>query len=283
MGLLDRIRLAERAHQAVGHFNVANFEMLKAVAAVAARRGAPVVIGTSEGEREYLGLPQAVALVRSYGLYLNADHTRELAGVRAAAEAGYDMVIFDAAGNPLEENIRLTREATAVARRIKPDIIVEGELGYIGTSSAVLDAVPEGAIIREEDMPTPDDARRFVEETGVDALAPAVGNIHGIMRNAQNPALSIERIRAIREAVSVPLVLHGGSGISDEDMRAAVAAGISVVHVSSELRLAWRNALERALGENKDELAPYRIMGSVVEAMEALVAEKLTLFGWTEN
>ncbi len=280
MGLLDTIRRAEREHKAVGHFNIANSDMLKAIAAAAARCGAPSIIGTSEGEREHIGLPQAVALVKTYSLFLNADHTRSVENVRAAAEAGYDMIIFDAAGKPLEENIRLTKEAVAVAKQIKPDVVMEGELGYIGTSSELVDAIPEGAIVDERYMPTPEDARRFVEETGVDALAPAVGNIHGIIKGIGNPKLAIGRIETLHAAVPVPLVLHGGSGIADDDVRAAVAAGMSVVHISSDLRLAWRSGLEAAFRENKEELAPYKLMRGVLAALEELIEKKLGLFGW---
>jgi len=165
---------------------------------------------------------------------------------------------------------------------------MEGELGYIGGSSSVFDAFPQGVVIREEDMPTPDMAARFVKETGVDLLAPAVGNVHGMIRpsagggssSGGNPALSIRRIKELRAAIRVPLVLHGGSGIPDEGLRAAVQAGISMVHVSTELRLVWRTALQRALAAHSAEISPAKFMPEVLSALEELVARKMKLFGY---
>ncbi|MEX2436555.1 MAG: class II fructose-bisphosphate aldolase, partial [Candidatus Paceibacterota bacterium] len=109
-------------------------------------------------------------------------------------------------------------------------------------------------------------------------LAPAVGNIHGMMKGAKNPNLQIERIREIREAAGVPLVLHGGSGVSDEDFKEAIKAGISVVHISTEMRVAWRSSLEESLKNNPEELAPYRITPLVIEAVERVVGNRVRLF-----
>ena len=139
-------------------------------------------------------------------------------------------------------------------------MLVEGEVGYIGLSSKLLDELPEGAAIREEDMTTSEEARQFVEETGIDLLAPAVGEIHGMMKSAKNPNLNIDRIREIANAVGIPLVLHGGSGVSDEDFTAAIEAGISVVHINTEIRVAWRRGLEGALHEDKEQIAPYKLL-----------------------
>jgi len=268
---------------AVGHFNVATLEQLKAIAGAARNLKQPVIVGVSEGERDFMGLSQIVALVDSYKkegleMYLNADHTRSLDRIREAAEAGFDSVIFDAADRPWEENAKLTKEAVRIAKQANPNILVEGELGYIGTSSKLLDEVPEGAATESPAFTAPDQARKFVEETGVDMLAPAVGNIHGMLKNSENPALDMERIREIHQATGVPLVLHGGSGISDENFRKAISAGIQIIHVSTELRAAWRQGIEQALKRDPDEIAPYRVLGDTVQALESIVEQKMRTF-----
>ncbi|OGG37715.1 hypothetical protein A2110_01460 [Candidatus Jorgensenbacteria bacterium GWA1_54_12] len=286
MNLLDIIKKAGKEERAIGHFNVGSFDMFPAIARAAS--GAPVVIGVSEGERAHLGLGHAKDMARSFGFFLNADHTRTVEGAREAARAGCDMIVFDAADKPFPENVRLTREAVIAAKRARRGVVMEGELGYIGGSSSVFDAFPQGVVIREEDMPTPDMAARFVKETGVDLLAPAVGNVHGMIRpsagggssSGGNPALSIRRIKELRAAIRVPLVLHGGSGIPDEGLRAAVQAGISMVHVSTELRLVWRTALQRALAAHSAEISPAKFMPEVLSALEELVARKMKLFGY---
>ncbi len=290
--LLNIIKQAEQDKKAVGHFNVANFEMVKAVTESAEDKKTAVIIGTSEGERSYLGVNHIRALIDSYNqerksslggkdfLFLNADHTYDLEKIRIAAEAGYDMVIFDGAALPLEENVAKTKKAVEIAKSINPDILVEGELGYIGQSSKLLDKAPEGAAIDSASMPTGEQALEFVKATGIDLLAPAVGNIHGMFKNAPNPNLNISRISEIKEAVGIPLVLHGGSGIRDDDFKKAIQAGISVVHISTEMRLAWRKSLAEKLSGNPEELAPYRIGQPVVSAVKQVVTNRLSVFGW---
>jgi len=285
--LLRVIKNAERKGVAVGHFNVSNLEMLKAVSSVGRKLKLPIVIGVSEGERDYLGVNQVRDLIDSYNsehfesgyrLYLNADHTYSLEKIKEAARAGFDAVIFDGAGLPFEENIRRTKEAVRAAKKINKEILVEGELGYIGRSSKLLDKLPKGAAIKTKDLPTAEQAFRFVKETQVDMLAPAVGNIHGMFAKARNPKLDIERIKEIKNAVKIPLVLHGGSGVSDKDFRAAIKAGISLIHVSTELRVAWRTGLEKSFRKNKNEIAPYKIMPGVLKEIEKVVERRMVIF-----
>ncbi len=288
MSLLELLKKYESEGRAMGHFNIANFDMLKAISRVTRKYNVPVVIGTSEGEGNYLGIHRSVDMIKSYNeefgkeggyrLFLNADHAHSVEKVREAAEAGYDAVIFDAANLGLEENIKKTKEAVEAAKRINNQVVVEGELGYIGKSSKILDKFPEDVSIEPENLPTAEDARKFVEETGVDMLAPAVGNIHGMLKNAKNPDLNIERIKEIREAVSVPLVLHGGSGLSDNDFRKAIKAGISLIHISTEIRAAWRESLEKVLENKPDEIAPYKIVPPVIKRIEEVIEGKIKLF-----
>ena len=291
--LREEIQVAQAEKRAIGHFNVGNIEMLTAIRDAVKTTGLPAIVGVSEGERDAFGVAQIKALVDSYkaeGLpvYLNADHTYSVERVKEAIDAGYDAVIFDGAKLPLEENIQKTKEcveyalgrrtSTGEARATGRDVLVEAELGYIGSGSQMLDAIPEGAVATEEMMTKSDEAKRFVQETGVDLFAPAVGNIHGLIRGSGNPKLSIERVKEVADATGVPLVLHGGSGVSDEDFTNAIKAGISIVHISTELRLADREALEKSFSENANELAPYKLAHGAEVAVEAIVERYMKLF-----
>ena len=157
-------------------------------------------------------------------------------------------------------------------------MVIEGELGFIGNSSEVRSVVPEGVLLDEPSLTKPDIAAELVRESACDMLAPAVGNVHGMIGVGLDPKLNINRIAAIKDAVGVPIVLHGASGNSDEDIRGAIVAGVSVVHINTELRAAFRKGLERGLSENKDEVAPYKYTETAIEDMKKVVTEKLKLF-----
>ena len=282
--LKEYILEAEKEGRAIGHFNISNLETLRGIFNSAKKLDLPVIIGTAEGERKFIGTKQAVALVRSlreeynYPIFLNADHTYSFEGVKECIDAGYDSVIFDATGMSFEENIKITKKCVDYARSVNPDIIVEAELGFIGSSSKVLDSIPEGVKISEEFLTKPEEAKRFVEETGIDMLAPAVGNIHGMLKSGVDPALNIKRIAEIKSIVNVPIVLHGASGNSAEDIKNAIKAGVSLIHVNTEIRVAFRKALENELKDKPDEVAPYKYMDKTVSAVEKVIEEKLKLF-----
>lgn len=284
--LREALVSAQSEKRALGHFNVGNMEMLRAVVAAAQETTMPVIIGVSEGERDVFGVRGIVALVRalkediSVPIFLNADHTYSVERVKEAIDAGFDSVIFDGAKLSFDENVEKTKECVTYARASGRDVVVEGELGFIGSGSKFLETVPEGAATTEDMMTSPEDAARFVAATGADALAPAVGNIHGLIRSG-NPRLSASRVEALRNAVDTPLVLHGGSGISDDDFRAVIAAGISLIHVSTELRVAYRQALMQSLANEPDELAPYKYAKGAVTAVQNVITERLHLFSNT--
>ena len=273
-----------RASAALGHFNFSNLETLRAIVEAARAVGVPVIAGLSEGERNFVGLSQAVALVRSFReeykhpIFLNADHSYSFDAVKEAIDSGFDSVIFDGAELSFEENAAATKKCVAYARSSGRDVLVEGELGFIGKASQVLKKIPDGVKISKEFLTTPVDAARFVKDTGVDMFAPAVGNMHGMLEGGVDPALDVARIRAISEAVGVPLVLHGASGNSADDIRAAIVAGVAVVHINTELRAAYRKGLVRGLEESPDELAPYKYLKEPLHAVGKVVEEKLRIF-----
>ena len=244
--LIEVLHEAGSKGVAVGHFNVADLVLLKGVFTAARELNVSVIVGASEGEREFAGTRQLAAVIRSlreefdFPIFLNADHTHSLAKAQDAVKAGFDSVVFDLSTLPLEENARSTKQAVEALKAINPDVIVEGEIGDIGSGSEIHedDAGPDRALT------TAEEARQFVAETSVDVLAPAVGNSHGMrkgmVKGNERKHLAIDRIREIKSATGLPLTLHGGSGTADEDLKKAIGAGINIIHINTELRLAWK-------------------------------------------
>ncbi len=282
------IKEAEENKTAVGHFNVSECAALKGIFQAARELNLPVIIGVSEGEREFIGTKRIAAAVKSireefnYPIFLNADHTHSFEKIKEAVEAGFDAVLFDGGKLGFEENIKKTKEVVEYVKNFAAgqgtEILVEAELGYLGSSSVILKEIPKEATIKKEDLTKPEEAARFVKETGIDLLAPAVGNLHGMLKNAPQPNLDIERIKELKKSAGVPLVLHGGSGISDEDFIKAIDAGISVIHINTELRLAWRKGIEKSLIEKPEEIVPYKLLLTVVEEIKKVAGSRLRLF-----
>jgi fructose-bisphosphate aldolase class II len=275
---------ADAHHVAVGHFNISDLGALKAIFAAARELQLPVLIGVSEGEREFIGVRQAAALIKSYRdtydypIFLNADHTHSLDKAKEAAEAGFDEIIFDNSSLPMDQNIANTKAAIAAIHAINPEIVIEGEIGYIGSSSEIIDVRPEASLT----MSTPEEAAVFVRETGVDVLAPAVGNMHGLLKSMvsgeTHKKLDIQRIADIKAAIGGKfMTLHGGSGTDDADFTAAARAGMTIIHVSSELRLAWRRGVEEGL-KDPNEIAPYKLVAPSVVNIQKIVLDRLKLF-----
>ena len=284
MNLRETLADADRRRVAIGHFNVSELGTLKGVVSAADELRAPVLVGVSEGERGFVGVREIAALVRAlraerpYPIFLNADHTHSLARAEEAARAAFDQIIFDGSALSFEENVQQTRRAVEAIRSIDPSIVVEGEIGYIGSGSEILAEAPKGIGA----LSTPAEAREFVAATGVDVLAPAVGNMHGLLssmvRGEAQKRLDIERIQAIKDQARVPMTLHGGSGTNDEDLRRAIKAGITIVHINTELRLAWRRGVEAALAAHPDEVTPYKLLSDAVEAVRRVVTSRMRLF-----
>lgn len=283
MTLREYIDQAKRDHVAIGHFNASTLDGIWAIADAAQALKLPVIVGVSEGERDYIGVREAAAIVKSIrgergqDIFLNADHTYSFDRVKEAIDAGFDMVIFDGAQLALDENIKITKQCVEYARAAGRDVLVEGELGFIGTSSKVFDAIPEGAVVGAANMTKAEDAVKYAKETGIDLIAPAVGNIHGMIKGG-DPALNADRVKEIAKATGLPIVLHGASGNTANDIKKAIKAGVAVVHVSTELRVAYRAGLMKSLSENQDEVAPYKFLKPAKLAMQKVVEEKLRIF-----
>lgn len=284
--LKEYLLQAKEDKKAIAHFNVANSDMLMSVFAAAQQvseevgEKIPLVIGVSEGERDAFGVTQIVDYISSlrneydYPVFLNADHTYSVERTCEAIDAGFDMVIYDGAKISHEENLENTKAVVEYRNKVNPDCLVEAEFGFIGSGSSIKDAIPEG--VSEATMTQPDEAKIFVDASGVEVLAPSVGNLHGMVKSG-NPALNPERVSAIWEATQTPLVLHGGSGSTDDDFVKVIKAGISMIHISTELRVAFRKGIEESFASD-DTLAPYRYFKAAKQAVQEKAAARIRLF-----
>jgi len=265
---------AQKNHYAVGAFNYCNAESAQAIAEVGCELRSPVMLITGPWEVPILGakmladIAKWVAAEASVPVCLHLDHATEIELVRECIEAGFPSVMIDASRHNFEENIRLTKMVVDMAH--PRGITVEGELGAVGR---VDDSTVEGE--GESSLTEPDRAAEFVERTGVDALASAIGNAHGIY--TQRPILDFERLTAIRNATGIPLVLHGGSGTPADQLHQAIDIGISKVNVASELGRAFLNAIER-FDESRDHKAWWG--HAIIDAKSAI---KQVVARWTKE
>lgn len=283
---VDTILAYKKEGKAIAHFNISNLDQARAICDVAQELGQPVIIGVSEGEREYIGVKMVREVInelnREYAIpiFLNADHTYSLAKVMEAVEAGYDSVIVDGAKLPYEENVALVRECTDAVRSYEEKtgkrVLVEAELGYIGQSSSLNSTLPEG--VSDANLTTVEQAKDFVIRTGIDMFAPAIGNVHGMLVDADEPKLHIDRLKEIASVIDLPLVLHGASGNTDEDVKAAIDAGIAIVHINTEIRKAFRDGEMQYLKEHPNEVAPYKFGKEGQEEMKKVVRAKMGLY-----
>jgi fructose-bisphosphate aldolase, class II len=282
--LKDVLNDAQSKGVGIGHFNISDWVLLKAVFTAAQELKVPVIVGASEGERAFLGVGQIAALVKSlrdetgFPVFLNADHTHSLESAIAAAKGGFDSIVYDLSALPLEENVQQTRQAIEKLKSINPDILIEGEIGDIGTGSEIHDTAPD----RSKSLTSPEQAKQYVEATGVDILAPAVGNMHGMLQTMVQgevrKRLDLKRIREIKQATRSLLTLHGGSGTDDRDLEGAIAAGINIIHINTELRVAWRRGMEEAFTRNPREVVPYKLLPIAEDAVRRVVEARLRLF-----
>lgn len=280
---------AQEGDYAIGQFNCSSADQIKAVIQSAKNLKSPLIIGTSEGEAKFMGLRQAVKIAEAYEeetglpIILNADHTYKdakdltnLDKIKALLAAGYNSIHFDGSILSYEENVKWTKQVVEMCKEVNPNISVEGELGYLPGASKLS---KEKVEIKEEYLTNPDQALDFVKATGIDRLAVSVGNSHGI--SADEPKLDFERIAKINEKIRdyAMLVLHGGSGIPDEDIKKAISLGIRKINVNTELRLAFTGALKDYFAQNPEETTPYKFLQVPIDAMQKVVEGKMKVFG----
>lgn len=281
MKLVDWFNKAKTEHFALGAFNADTFETMKAVAKAAAQKKSPVIIEVSSGEEKFLGLQNILAVKANLSeefqipIFLNLDHADDLETINNAIELGFDLVHFDGSKLPLEENIRLAKDVVANAHA--KGVLVEGEIDHFPGSSEshTTESLESLGAQRYTD---PQKAKEFVEQTGVDIFAAFIGNVHGVYKEEER--LDIKKLGEI--VVVLPetfFSLHGGSGVSHEDVKEAIKAGIVKVNINTELRMAYRQTLENVLKGDPEEFAMNKILSPVVEAVEGTVEDEMEILG----
>ncbi|MCR4597215.1 MAG: class II fructose-bisphosphate aldolase [Lachnospiraceae bacterium] len=273
VNMREMLKTAEKEGYGIGFFNAVNVEMARAVIETAEEMNSPVIIGTAEillpmmelqNVADYL-IPMAGRA--SVPVCVHYDHGLTYDRCMEALALGFTSIMYDCSTLSYEENVRRVSEMVSICH--EKDVTVEGELGHVGDNEG------PGRVLKPEDLFTdPDQAVDYVSRTGVDALAVAVGNAHGDYKFP--PKLDFDRIRTISERTGVPLVLHGGSGLADDDFRRAVREGVRKINIFTDLDKAGRKGAEEAINNGISTLSG--IMSYEIAAMKAVVKEKITLF-----
>lgn len=266
---------AQAGHYAVGAFNVENMEMVMAVVQAAEESRAPVIMQTTPSTVKYAGLDYYLAMVKAAAeratvpVAMHLDHGDSFELAMQALRTGYTSIMIDGSHDSFEDNIALTRRVTDACA--PSGVPVEAELGKVGGKEDDLEG-GDGNPFTD-----PQQAKEFVERTGVDSLAVAIGTAHGLYKGV--PKLDFDRLSAIRELVSIPLVLHGASGVPDEAVRESIRRGICKVNFATELRIAFSDGVKKYLADDPDAFDPKKYCKVGRAGVVALVKEKIALCG----
>jgi fructose-bisphosphate aldolase class II len=277
--LVTGIEILQDAHKnnyAVGAFNVNNMEIVQAIIEAAEETNSPVILQASQGGLKYAGVEYIAELGKlaarnaKVPVALHLDHGTDFDQVMLCIRHGFSSVMIDGSKYELEENIAITNKVIEVAHAV--GVSVEAELGKIGGTE-------DDIVVDERDatFTDPNEAKKFVDETGVDYLAIAVGTAHGVYKG--EPRLDFDRIKTIKDILNIPLVLHGSSGVPKEAIEKAVSLGINKINIDTDLRVAFSSAIKDFLKENPDNIDPRKILGPAKEAMKEVIKEKMELFG----
>lgn len=280
----DLMRRTREEHFAVGAFNIDNQETLIAVAKAAKKLNAPVLVEVSQGEVDALGLANIRDMVNNYKqeygieMYINLDHSPSVEAAKKGIDAGFEFIHIDvsqADHNATDEQIiAATKEVVEYAK--KTGALVESEPHYFGGSSNVHAETIDYEEIKKT-FSTPEGSKAFVDATGIDTFAAAIGNLHGKYPVAKQ--LDLELLTKIRAAVSCNISLHGGSDTPAHYFEDAVKIGVSKININSDMRYAFRTTLEKVLAEDPKEFAVVKLMPKVIDAVSAVVEEKIHSFG----
>ncbi|MBQ6323356.1 MAG: class II fructose-1,6-bisphosphate aldolase [Bacilli bacterium] len=271
----EMLKKAKENHYAVPHLNINNLEWTKYILEECQELDVPVILGVSEGAAKYMGGFEAITgMVRglikdlniSIPVCLHVDHGQSFETCKKAIDAGFTSVMIDASKLELDENVRITKEVVDYAH--ERGVSVEAEVGHIGGTEDNITSSATNATVEE--------CLTIYKETGIDALAPALGSVHGFYKG--EPNLDFERMEIINKELSIPLVLHGGSGIPDDKIKKAIACGISKINVNTELQYAWSEAVRKFLQEDNKSYDPRKVIGSGEQALKDKVREKVVLF-----
>lgn len=270
----EMLEKAKQGHYAVPHFNINNLEWTKYILEKCNELNIPVILGVSDGAGKYMGGYNAIygmvtGLIKDLNITipvcLHVDHGCTET-CRKAIDAGFTSVMIDASREELDENIRITKEIVDYAHA--KGATVEAEVGHIGGT--------EDNITSDIFYATLEECQKLYNETGIDSIAPALGSVHGFYKG--EPNLNFERMELINESLSIPLVLHGGSGIPDDKIAKAIDCGISKINVNTELQVAWSDAVRKFLEADLKAYDPRKVIGSGEKAMKEKIEEKVKLF-----
>ena len=275
VGMLNK---AFKEHYAVGQFNINNVEWTSAILEEAEKTKTPVILGVTTSAAKYMGgWHTVVGMVKglmedlkiTVPVALHVDHGPTVKDCKDAIDAGFTSVMIDASHYPLEENIRIVKEVTDYAHCRPNYVYVEAELGRVGGQ--------EDFVVAESAYAIPEECVRLVKETGVDCLAPALGSVHGPYHG--EPKLGFKEMKEIAGLVNIPLVLHGGSGIPNDQLRMAIDRGTSKINNNTECQMAWIKIVREVLSTNDKVYDPRKIIGPGREGIKQVFIDKVTVFG----
>lgn len=276
MNMKDLLTVAQKNHFAVPAFNIGSDQLLKAVMKTVKELKSPVILEMSPDEFNFVGYAQIQAMLYEAAhtdvpVCIHLDHGDSYETVVRAIQAGMTSVMIDASKLPYEENVAITKKVVETAHIA--NVSVESELGTIGTTGNSIEGGTEGVIYT-----VPEEAKQFIEDTGIDTFACAIGTAHGIYPKNMKPKLRIDILKDITDQVSVPLVLHGGSSNKDEEIAEAVKNGICKINISSDIKVAFYEQARKTLNENPGYREPLEIYPAAMEACGKVCADKIRLF-----
>lgn len=279
MNLVPMAEILNKANEegyAVGGFNINNLEFLQGIIRAAEEMESPLILQTSEGAIRYIGIDYVIGMVEAavkntnIPVALHLDHGSSFESIMKCIRMGYSSVMIDGSHHPFEENVKLTRKVVEAAHAV--GVSVEAELGKLG-------GVEDDVSVDEKDatFTDPDEAVEFVEKTGVDALAIAIGTAHGVYKG--DPELDFERLKNIKEKVKMPIVLHGASGVPERDVKKAVSLGINKVNVNTDFQQAFTARIKQIFADDNSVYDPRKYCGPGRDAITAEVKEKIEFLG----
>ncbi|MCF8008526.1 MAG: class II fructose-1,6-bisphosphate aldolase [Halanaerobiales bacterium] len=274
--MADILKKANEEYYAVGGFNINNMEFLQGIIWAAEETNSPLILQASEGAIKYIGMDYLVNMVKAavkdthISVALHLDHGSSYDVIMRCIREGFSSVMYDGSKYPFKQNIRMTKEVVKAAHSV--GVTVEAELGKIGGAEDDVKVEDKDAKFTK-----PDEAEEFVEKTGVDALAIAIGTAHGVYKG--KPELDFDRLKEINSRLEIPLVLHGASGVPEEDVRRAVTMGINKVNVNTNFQQAFTGKIRELLDNDPKLYDPRKYCGPGRDAIKAKVKEKIEFFG----
>ncbi|QGU00704.1 Fructose-bisphosphate aldolase class II [Candidatus Syntrophocurvum alkaliphilum] len=272
----DLLFKADKEGYAVGAFNANNMEIVQAIVEAAEQENSPVIMQASQGAIKYAGLEYITGMVTiaakaaNIPVALHLDHGTDFEQVIKCIRSGFSSVMYDGSKLPLEENIAMTNKVLEIARPI--NVSVEAELGKIGGTEDDVHVADKDATFTD-----PNEAKYFVEKTGIESLAIAIGTAHGQYKG--EPKLDFERLEKIKNLIKIPIVLHGSSGVPDEAIQKSIKLGICKVNIDTNIREVFVNEMKKVVSEKTSEIDPRKILGPAKEATVELIREKMRVFG----